>query len=421
MAILQIGAGGVGWVIAHKCAQHNDVFGDIVIASRGQERLLRLADSIARKRSMKDPFRKLDTRLIDVHDVDALVGLINEVRPELVINAGPPWTNVDVMEACVRTGSHYLDTSVATDLCSPGQQVPQAYDPQWAFHQRFLDAGITGILSVGFDPGVVSIFAAHAARKLFDRIDAIDVLDVNAGSHGRKFATNFDPETNLLEIQGNSFYWEEGRWHEVGCHQRMIEFDFPELGRMKLYSMAHDEVRSLVEYLPARRIEFWMGFSDLYLRYFNVLRDVGMLSPKPVRVSDAVTVAPLKVLKALLPDPTSLAAHYSGKTCIGTLVSGVRHGRARRVFLYNLCDHQHAYRDVEAQAISYTTGVPAVTAALLFFEGAWRRPGVWNPEQLDPAPFLAKMPELGLNWAELEVPEAAMTKPLMLGDSDDGR
>jgi carboxynorspermidine synthase len=411
VSILQIGAGGVGWVIAHKCAQNNDVFGDYVLASRSVGRVERILESVKRKGSAKDPSRKLTGVGLDAHDVHAVVRLIEQHRPELVVNAGPPWVNVDIMEACVRTKTPYLDTSVATDLCSPGQQVPEAYDPQWAFRERFADAGITGILGAGFDPGVVSVFAAYAKKHLFDTIDTIDVLDVNAGNHGKKFATNFDPETNLLEIQGDSFYWEDGGWKRVPCHSRMMEFVFPEVGSFKLFSMAHDEVRSLVEYIPAKRIEFWMGFGENYLRHFNVLRDLGLLSPTPITTSDGITVSPLKVVKAVLPEPTSLAPNYTGKTCIGTLLEGTRGGARRRTFIYNICDHRACYDEVESQAISYTTGVPAVTAALLYFKGAWSKPGLWNIEQLDPDHFLELMPRIGLTWASLEVKDEDAPRP----------
>ncbi len=398
MSILQIGAGGVGSVIAHKVAQNNQILGDLTLASRTQARCDRIVSSIARCGNGKDASRRLESRKLDAHDVDSVARLIDEVKPRLVINAGPPWVNVDIMEACLRTGAPYLDTSVATDLCSPGQQVPEAYDPQWAFRERYAKAGLTAILGAGFDPGVVSVFAAYAWKHLFDEIDSIDVLDVNAGNHGRKFATNFDPETNLLEIQGDSFYWENGQWKQVPCHTRSMQYTFPEVGRFTLYSMAHDEVRSLAEFIPAKRVEFWMGFSENYLRYFNVLRDVGMLSPVPVTTSDGITVSPLKVLKALLPEPASLAPAYTGRTCIGTLIRGRMRGEPRSRFLYNICDHAAAYKEVESQAISYTTGVPAVTAALLFFSGEWSTPGVNNIEQLDPDPFLKLMPSVGLGW-----------------------
>lgn len=408
MSVLLVGAGSVGWVVAHKLAQNNDVFGDIVVASRTRAKCDKIVASIERKKNRKELANSVIAREIDADDVDRLRSLIEDVRPELVISATPPWTNVPVMEACVQAGVGYLDTSVATDLCSPGQQVPQAYDPQWAFRERFAERGITGVLGAGFDPGVVSVFCAYAKKHLFDTIDRIDVMDVNAGNHGRKFATNFDPETNLLEIQGDSFYWSDGQWNIVPCHTRMLEIDFPEVGRHKVYSMAHEEVRSLVEYIPARHIEFWMGFSDNYLKYFNALRDVGMLSPEPVTTAEGIRVSPLKVLKAVLPEPVSLAPDYTGKTCIGSRISGTKGGSRRSVFIYNICDHALSYDEVESQAIGYTTGVPAVTAALLYFGGAWRRPGLFNIEQLDPDPFLELMPSIGLNWHVQELaPEDA--------------
>lgn len=403
MSVLQIGAGGVGWVIAHKCAQHNDVFGDITLASRTREKCDDIISSIQRCGSKKCADRSITSRQVNADDLDELIVLIKDVKPDLLINAGPPWINVSVMQACVQTKTAYLDTSVATDLCSGGQQVPEAYDPQWAFRDAFEKAGITGILGAGFDPGVVSVFASYAHKHLFDEIDSIDVMDVNAGDHGKKFATNFDPETNMLEIQGDSFYYEDKRWHQVPCHSRAMEFDFPVVGRHKVYSMAHDEVRSLAEFIPAKRVEFWMGFSDTYLNYFNVMRDIGLLSPESVTTVDGITVEPLKVLKAILPDPTSLAPAYTGKTCIGTWLRGTKDGRPRSVFIYNICDHAEAYHEVEHQAISYTTGVPAITAALLYFQGKWSKPGLHNVEQLNPDDFLTLMPRIGLSWQLLEL------------------
>lgn len=404
LAVLQIGAGSVGWVVAHKLAQHNDVFGDIVLASRTPAKCERIFESIQRKGSAKNASSTLSLAAIEADDVASVLRLIRRAKPELVINVGPPRVNIPVMEACCEAGVSYLDTSVATDLCSPGQQVPQAYDPQWALRDRFQERGITGILSAGFDPGVVNVFCAHAAKHLFDTIHTIDVMDVNAGNHGRKFATNFDPETNLLEIQGDSFYWENGNWQQVPCHTRMREYDFPIVGKQKVYSMAHDEVRSLAEFIPAQRIEFWMGFGDNYLRYFNALRDVGMLSPTPVTTSDGITVSPLRVLKAVLPEPTTLAPNYTGKTCIGTLIEGKKNGQMRKVFLYNICDHKECYEEVESQAISYTTGVPVVTAARLFFSGEWKKNSLVHMEELDPDPFLKLMPTLGLTWEMQELP-----------------
>jgi len=407
MSILQIGAGGVGWVVAHKAAQNNDTLGDITIASRTVTKCERIIKSIHGRNNLKDTTKKLTARAVNADDIDALVSLINEVNPDLVINVGPPWINMNIMEACYRAKVSYLDTSVAVDLCSEGQQVPQAYDWQWEYREKFKEAGITGILGAGFDPGVVSIFAAYAVKHLFDEIESLDVMDVNAGDHGKKFATNFDPETNMLEIQGDSFYWEDDKWKSVACHTRMHEFDFPVVGKNKVYSMAHDEVRSLKEFIPAKRIEFWMGFGDRYLNYFNCMRDIGLLSPDPITLPDGREVQPLHVLKALLPEPTSLAPGYKGKTCIGTWVQGKKEGKNRSVFIYNIADHEVAYDDVEHQAIAYTTGVPAITAALQYFKGKWADVGVFNMEQLDPDPFLDTMPQLGLDWdyQELELGE----------------
>jgi carboxynorspermidine synthase len=410
MSILQIGAGGVGWVVAHKAAQNNALLGDIVIASRTIGKCEKIIASIRAKNNLMDSSKTLEARCVNADNIDELVALIREVKPDLVINAGPPWVNLSIMEACYQAKVSYLDTSVAVDLCSEGQQVPQAYDQQWAYRQKFQEAGITAILGAGFDPGVVSVFAAYAAKHLFDEIDSIDVMDVNAGDHGKKFATNFDPETNMLEIQGDSFYWEEGTWRQVPCHSRMLEFDFPVVGKHKVYSMAHDEVRSLKEFIPAKRIEFWMGFGDNYLNYFNCMRDIGLLSAKPVVMPDGTEIKPLSMLKALLPDPTSLASGYTGKTCIGTWVQGIKDGQARSVFMYNVADHQVAYKDVEHQAISYTTGIPAITAAIQFFRGVWADAGVFNMEQLDPNPFLETMPKLGLDWQILEL---AVRQPLI--------
>ena len=410
MSILQIGAGGVGWVVAHKAAQNNDVLGDITIASRSIEKCEKIIESIKGKNNLKDSTKKLEAKAVNADDVEALVALIKDVQPDLVINAGPPWVNVSIMEACYQAKVSYLDTSVAVDLCSEGQQVPEAYDPQWAFREKFEEAGITGILGAGFDPGVVSVFAAYAAKHLFDEIETIDVMDINAGDHGKKFATSFDPETNMLEIQGDSFYWEQEEWHQVPCHTRMMEFDFPRCGNFKVYSMAHDEVRSLKEFIPAKRIEFWMGFGDRYLNYFNCMRDIGLLSADPVTLQDGTSVYPLKVLKALLPDPTSLAPGYTGLTCIGTWVRGKKDGKERSVFIYNNADHEVAYKDVEHQAIAYTTGVPAITAALQYFRGEWAGKGVYNMEQLNPDPFLETMPTIGLSW---DVQELDPSEPVI--------
>ncbi len=393
---LIIGAGGVAWVTAHKCAQHNDIFGNICIASRTINKCNAIIESVFRKKNIKNTDKNIYSEQIDATDVEATVGLIKKIESAIVINVGSPWINPSVMEACIKAKVPYIDTSVCVDLCSEGQQVPNAYDPQWVFRKNFRKAEITGILGAGFDPGIVSAYAAYARKHLFDSIDTIDVIDVNAGDHGRKWATNFDPETNMLEIQGDSFYWENKEWKRVPCHTRYMEYDFPIVGKHKLYSMAHDEIRSLAEFIPANRIEFWMGFSDNYLKYFNVLRDIGMLSQNPVTTTDKITVSPLKVLKAVLPDPVSLAPDYTGKTCIGDLIKGTKDGKEKKVFIYNICDHKKCYEEVESQAISYTAGVPPVAAAMLVINGDWDVKKLVNIEELNPDPFLDLLNKIGL-------------------------
>jgi carboxynorspermidine synthase len=411
MTVLQIGAGGVGWVVAHKCAQHNDQLGDLVIVSRRPEATHEIIDDIRARGSAADPGRAILFAPADAHDVGRVADLIAEYSADIVLNVGPPWVNVDVMEACLKTHTPYVDTSVGVDLFSEGQQVPEAYDLQWVFRQRFADAGIAGVLGAGFDPGVVSAFATHALDVLLDTIETIDVLDINAGDHGRPFATNFDPETNFLEIQADSFRWEDGKWLRAPCHTRSITMDLPEVGAHTLYSMAHDEVRSLVEYMSARHVEFWMSFSEDYLRHFRVLRDLGFLSPDPVTTANGVMVPPLEIVKAVLPNPKSLAATYRGKTFIGTLLTGTRGAERRAVLLYNVCDHQAAYAEVGSQAISYTAGVPAVAAALALLQDNWAGPGVHNIEQLDPAPFLVRVSDLGLPWHVADLDPASLPVP----------
>lgn len=407
MSILILGAGGVGSAVTHKSAQNNDVLGDITLASRTVSKCEKIIESVHRKGNLKNSSGKLEAATVDVEQPGQLVALLREKRPDLVINVGSPWINPPVMEACLETGIGYMDTSVAVDLCSEGQLVPDAYDPQWIFRERFEQAGICAILSTGFDPGAVNAYAAYAQKHLFDEIESVDIMDVNGGDHGHKFATNFDPVANITEIIGDSFYWDKGQWERVPCHTRCREFDFPEIGRHKVYSMAHDEIRSLAEYLPSQHIEFWMGFGENYLNYFNVLRDIGMFSEQEITTGDGTTVAPLQVLKALLPDPASLAPGYTGKTCIGDLVKGTKDGQEREVFIYNICDHEEAYKEIDNQAISYTTAVPCVAAALLYFDGTWRKPGIWNVEQLDPDPYLERMSALGLPWEVMELTPVA--------------
>lgn len=395
--VLIIGAGGVGRVVAHKCAQHNDELGDITLASRSVAKCERIADDVRGRGSPKNATGRFQTRAIDASKTADVGALIRETGADIVINVASPYCNLAIMEACLANGAHYLDSAVYEREGETNMPPPWYANYEWPYREEFVARGLTGILGMGFDPGAVNVFCAYAQRHLVDSIDSIDIMDVNGGDHGRYFATNFDPETNLREIAEDVIYWEDGDWRRVPCHSRSRDYDFPALGRHKLYSMGHDEIHSLAVNIPARRIEFWMGFGERYLQVFEVLHRLGLLSSTPVTI-DGCQIRPLQVVKALLPDPASLAADYTGQVCVGCLVRGHHCGRPRGVFIYSTCEHQAAYREVGAQAISYTTGVPLVTAALLIARGDWNVGRLVNAEELAPEPFLQLMPQLGIGW-----------------------
>ena len=397
--LLIIGGGSVGGAVAGKSAQHNATFGDICIASRSPRKCEAIVRRIARANKTETDQHTISAAELNARDTAATVALIRQTGAGIVINAATPDCNMDIMRACLQTGAHYIDTSVAESEGEENMPPPWYANYEWQLQDEFAERRITALLSIGFDPGAVNVFAAYAARYLFDRIDSIDIVDVNAGDHHRYFATNFNPEINLREIAEDVLYWEDGAYRRAACHSRAIEFDFPGgIGRRALYSVGHDELHSLPKHIATRRIEFWMGFSESYLNVFNVLKNLKLLSSKPVVVDGGVSVAPLKVIKAVLPDPASLAADYDGRVCIGNLVDGVRGGARKTVFIYSLCDHQACYADVGAQAISYTTAVPAVTAALLLARDIWNPRRMVNIEELDPRPFLDLMPQIGIAW-----------------------
>ena len=399
--VLVIGAGGVGSAVAHKCAQHNSELGDVCIASRPVSKCEAIIDAVRARENLEDPSLGLSAEQIDAKDTGAVAELIRATRASLVLNAASPHCNLAVIEACLETGAHYLDTAIYEKEGEFNMPAPWYGNYEWKYRDRFESAGITGILGIGFDPGAVNAFCAHARKHLFDDIDSIDIMDVNAGDHGRFFATNFDPEVNLREILEDVLYWEDGEWVRVPCHSKSRTYGFPVVGTCRVYSMGHDELHSLAANIPAKRIEFWMGFDDHYLNVFNVLNRLGLLSGKPVDV-EGVPVAPLKLLKAVLPNPASLARGYTGKVCIGCLVKGRKNGAPREVFVYSVCDHAECYADIGAQAISYTTAVPMVAAALLIARGDWNVARLVNVEELDPDPFMALMPQLGIDWSVRE-------------------
>ena len=400
--VLIIGAGGVGSVVTHKCAQNNDVLGNICLASRTVSKCEAIIESVHRKGNLKDPNGRLHAVALQAKDIDAVAGLIEITESAIVINVAAPFCNLAIIEACLRTGAHYIDTAVYEVEENINEKAPWYANYEWKFRDRFAERGITGVLGIGFDPGAVNAFCAYVYKHHIDKVDTIDIMDVNAGNHGRFFATNFDPEINLREILEDTIYWENGEWVTIPCHSKSRTYDFPVVGEHRVYSMGHDELHSLPSNIPANRIEFWMGFGEQYLNCFNVLNQIGMLSHEPVKVGEQ-EVIPLQVLKAVLPEPASLAPNYTGKTCIGCLMKGEKDGQEKELFIYNICDHEACYQEVESQAISFTTAVPAVTAALLIARGDWNVGKLCNVEELDPDPFMELMPKLGLSWTIREV------------------
>ncbi|NLF21695.1 MAG: saccharopine dehydrogenase family protein [Lentisphaerae bacterium] len=383
-SVLIIGAGGVGSVVAHKCAQVPEVFTDICLASRTRAR----CDAIARQ--LPRPIR---TAQVDADNVAETSALIRDVKPQLLINVALPYQDLNLMEACLATGVDYLDTA----NYEPVDSAKFEYHWQWAYQERFKQAGLMALLGSGFDPGVTSVYCTYVLKHYLDRIETIDIIDCNAGSHGLPFATNFNPEINIREVSARGRYFEDGDWVETDPLSVRRRFNMPEgLGSLNVYLMYHEELESLVRHIPGlKRARFWMSFSDNYLKHLEVLRNVGMTRIDPVAFQGR-EIVPLQFLKALLPDPASLGPLTKGKTCIGCQIRGRKDGRPRTIYIYNICDHEACYREVKSQAISYTTGVPAMVGAKLMLTGKWRGTGVFNMEQFDPDPFLAALGEHGL-------------------------
>ena len=393
---LIIGAGGVANVVAHKCARNNDILGAICIASRTLKKCDDIIESIHRKGSLKQAAGRLYSRQLDAMDVAAVVSLIGETGSRIVINVGSPFINMSVLQACMQTGSAYMDTAIHEDPARICEHPPWYANYEWKHRDECREKGVTAILGVGFDPGVVNAYCSLAQKHYFDRIDTIDIMDVNAGDHGRYFATNFDAEINFREFTEAVWTWIDRQWVRKEVHSEKRSFDFPVVGKQTIYLTGHDELHSLSKNIDANSIRFWMGFSDHYINCFTVLKNTGLLSEQPVRTAEGVEIVPLKVVKACLPDPASLAPNYKGKTCIGNLVKGEKDGRQTEVFIYNVCDHHACYEELESQAISYTAGVPPVAAAILIARGTWDIKTMVNVEELDPDPFLELLGELGL-------------------------
>ncbi|WP_231759211.1 saccharopine dehydrogenase family protein [Microbulbifer elongatus] len=386
--VLIVGAGGVGQVVAHKCAQVEEVFENITLASRTKSKCDKIADMLP---------RKINTAEVDADNVKEMVALIEKVKPDMVINVALPYQDLHIMDACLETGVHYLDTA----NYEPPEEAKFEYSWQWAYKDKFEKAGLMALLGSGFDPGVTSVFTAYAKKHHFDRIKTLDILDCNAGDHGLPFATNFNPEINIREITANGRYWEDGKWVTTKPMEEKRVFEFPEgIGEKDLYLLYHEELESLSTHFPEiERARFWMTFGASYLKHLEVLQNVGMTSIEPIEFQGQ-EIVPIQFLKALLPDPASLGPLTKGKTCIGNIIKGVKDGEEKIYYVYNICDHQEAYKEVQSQAISYTTGVPAMIGAKMMMEGKWMKPGVWNMEQLDPDPFMDDLNKYGLPWQE---------------------
>ncbi|HDR1062310.1 saccharopine dehydrogenase family protein [Pasteurella multocida] len=393
--VLVIGAGGVSQVVVHKCAQHNDVLGKISIASRKIEKCRAIADSVAEKGNFKVP-TTIDCFEIDVFDIEATKALIQKTESQIVINVGPSFVNMSVLQACIETGAAYIDTAMHEDPSKVCETPPWYANYEWKRRELCKQNNITAILSAGFDPGVVNAYAAYAVNDEFDSVESIDIIDINAGSHGRYFATNFDPEVNFREFTGTVWSWQNSQWVSNKMFEIKRTDDLPIVGMQNSYLTGHEELHSLSTHLNVPNIRFWMGFGDHYINVFNVLKNLGLLSVHPVKTAEGVEVIPIKVVKAVLPDPASLAPNYTGKTCIGNLVKGKKDGKDKEIFIYNVADHKEAYEEVGSQGISYTAGVPAVAAALLIATGEWDVGEMRNVEQLDPKPFLNLLNKIGL-------------------------
>lgn len=393
--VVIIGAGGVGNVVAQKCAQLPDIFTEIVLASRTVAKCEAIAVDVMAKTGVT-----ILTVALDADNVAETIKFLNSEKPELLINVAMPYQDLALMDACLDAGVHYMDTA----NYEPPEEAKFEYKWQWAYQDRFKKAGLTALLGSGFDPGVTNVFCAYAQKHLFDEIETIDILDANAGEHGYHFATNFNPEINIREITANGRYWEEGEWKEVEPMSIHQVYDFPVIGEQDAYLLYHEEMESLCQNIKGlKRIRFWMTFSQKYLTHLKVLENVGMTSIEPIDFKGQ-KVQPIEFLKAILPDPASLGSRTKGKTCIGCDILGTKDGKKKRVFIYNSCDHQECFKEVSSQAISYTTGVPAMIGAQMILKGPWQEPGVWNMEQCDPDPFMEELNLRGLPWQVIDLP-----------------
>ena len=372
--VLIIGAGGVGTVVAKKVAQNSDVFTEIMLASRTKSKCDKIASEITNV--------KIQTAAVDADNVPELVALMKSFKPELVINVALPYQDLHIMDACLEAGVNYLDTA----NYEPLDEAKFEYSWQWAYKQRFEEAGLTAILGCGFDPGVTGVFTAYAAKHHFDEIHYLDIVDCNGGDHHKAFATNFNPEINIREITQKGKYYEDGQWRETEPQEIHKPLTYPNIGVRESYLLYHEELESLVKNYPTiRRARFWMTFGQEYLTHLRVMQNIGITRIDPV-LYNGVEIVPIQFLKAILPNPGELGENYTGETSIGCRIRGIKDGKEKTYYVWNNCSHQAAYQETGAQGVSYTTGVPAMIGAMMFFKGLWRRPGVYNVEEFDPIP-----------------------------------
>ena len=395
--VLVIGAGGVGSVAVHKMAKWPDMFSEITLASRRVAKCDAIATSVKSRTGVS-----IITAELDSDNVEATTRLIEKTGASLVVNLALPYQDLNIMEACLAAGADYLDTANYESL----DEAKFEYHWQWAYQERFEKAGLTALLGSGFDPGVTNVFTAYIAKHHIQNMQTLDILDCNGGDHGQHFATNFNPEINIREVTAPARHWQDGAWVESPALSHKQSFDFPQVGNRNMYLMYHEELESLSKHFPElTRARFWMTFGDAYLTHLNVLENIGMTSIEPI-MYEGQEIVPLQFLKAVLPEPSGLGETTKGKTCIGNIISGTHEGRPRTVYLYNVCDHEACFAEVGSQAVSFTTGVPAMIGASLILDKSWRKPGVWNMEQFDPDPFMDRLNIYGLPWHIAELPAA---------------
>jgi len=392
--VLVIGAGGVSHVTIHKMASVSITFNKIVLASRTIDKCEAIKKSVKNKYNVD-----IEIVSLDADNINETISVIKKYNPFVVVNLALPYQDLNIMEACLSTNTHYLDTA----NYEPKDDANFEYKWQWDFQQKFKKKGIMALLGSGFDPGVTNVFTAHTKKHYLDNIEFLDILDCNDGDHGHPFATNFNPEINIREVTSDSKHWENNEWKIGPALKNKVSFDFPEIGSKNMYLMYHEELESLVKHFPEiKRARFWMTFGDNYLKHLEVLENIGMTSIKPINYN-GTEIVPLQFLKSILPDPGTLGSRTKGKTCIGTIITGTKNNIEKTFYTYNICDHEKCFEEVGSQAISYTTGVPAMIGTMLMLEKKWFQPGVWNMEQFNPDPFMKLLNQYGLPTKTIEL------------------